>query len=52
VKLTAGYAYSPTSLPSGEFLTIDVSAQDSQQDAEFEPDILIDEGIFTGLYTI
>jgi len=52
VNLPAGYAYSHTSPPCAEFVTLDASAQDSQHDTDFDPDMLTDEGTSTGLYTI
>jgi len=48
VNLPAGYAYSHTSLPCAEFLTLDASAQDSHHDTDFDPDMLTDEGTSTG----
>jgi len=52
VNLPTGYAYSHTSLQSAEFFTLDASAQDSQHDTDFDPDMLPDEGTSTGLYAI
>jgi len=51
-NLPAGYTYSHTSLPCGEFFNLDASAQDSQHDTDFDPDMLTQEGTSTGLYTI
>jgi len=48
VNLQARYAYSHTSLPCAEFFTLDASAQDSQHDTDFDPDMLTDEGTSTG----
>jgi hypothetical protein len=48
IKLPAGYAYSHSSLPCAESLTLDVSAQDSEHDTDFDPDMLPDEGTSTG----
>ena len=49
INLPAGYAYSHTSLPWGESCTLDhTSAQDSEHDIDFDPDMLGDEGISTG----
>jgi len=47
VTLPAGYAYSHTSLPCAEFFTLNASAQDSQHDTDFDPDILTDKGAST-----
>jgi len=44
----AGYAYSQTSLPCAIFYTLDASAQDSQHDTDFDPNMLNDEGTSTG----
>jgi hypothetical protein len=46
--LLAGYAYLHTSLPCAESLTLDASAQESEHDTDFDPDMLSDEGTFTG----
>jgi len=48
LNLPAGYAYSHTSPHCAEFFTLDASAQDSQDDPEFDPDMLTDEGTSTG----
>jgi len=48
INLPAGYAYSPTSPPCAEFFTLDASAQDSQHNTDFDPDMLTDEGTSTG----
>jgi len=48
VNLLAGYAYSHTYLPCAEFSTLDASAQDSQHDTDFDPDMLTDERTSTG----
>jgi len=48
VNLPAGYAYSHTALPCAESFTGDASAQDSQHDTDFDPDMLTDEGTSTG----
>ena len=48
VYLPAGYAYSHTSLPCAESFTLDASAQNSQHDTDFDPDMLTDEGTSTG----
>jgi len=52
VNLPAGYAYAHTSLPWAEYCTLNVSAQDSQHDTDFDPDMLTDEETSPGLYTI
>jgi hypothetical protein len=51
-NLPAGYVYSPTSLASAEFFNLDASALDSQQNTDFDPYTLTDEGTSTGYYTI
>jgi len=48
INSPAGYAYSHTSLPGAESFTIDISAQDSEHDPAFDPDMLPDEGTSTG----
>jgi len=48
VDVLAGYAYSHTSLPCAELCTLDSYTQDSQHNADFDPDILTDEGTSTG----
>jgi len=48
IKLSAGPAYSDTSLPCDGSFTIDTSAQDSEHDADFDPDMLPDERTSTG----
>ena len=48
VHLPAGYMYSHTSPPCAGFFTPDASAQDSQHDTDFDPDMLTDEGTSTG----
>jgi len=52
INLPAGYMYSHASPPSAEFCTLDECAQDSQQDTDFDPDMLTDEGTSTSLYII
>ena len=47
-----GYVYIYTPLPSGPFLNIDACAKDRKRDNECNPDLLTDEGMSTGLYTI
>jgi len=47
-NLSAGYAYSYTSLPCAECLIHEASAQDSEHDTDFDPDMLPDEGTSTG----
>jgi hypothetical protein len=42
INLLAGYVYSHTSLCCAEFFTLDVSAQDSQHNTNFDPDMLTD----------
>jgi len=44
--------YSYTSLPCIEFFTLDAYAQDSQHHTDFDPDMLTDEELSTGYYTI
>jgi hypothetical protein len=41
-NLLAGYVYSHTSFSCAEFFTLDVSAQDSQHNTDFDPDMLTD----------
>ena len=48
VNLPVGYAHSHTSFPCAEFFTLDESAQDSQHNTDFDPDMLTDEGTSTG----
>jgi len=48
VNVPAGYANSHTSLPCAELFTLDVSAQDSQHDTDFDPDMLTYQGTATG----
>jgi hypothetical protein len=48
INLAASYAYSHTSYPCAESFTLAASAQDSQHDTDFNPDMLIDEGRTTG----
>jgi len=47
-NLPAGYVYSLPYLPCAEFFTLDASAQDSQQDTDFDPDMLTDDRTSTG----
>ena len=48
INLPAGYTYSHTSLPCAESFTLDASAQESEHDTDFDPDMLPDEGTSTG----
>jgi len=48
VNLPARYAYSHTSLPCAESFTVDASAQNSQHDSNFDPDMLNDDESSTG----
>jgi len=48
VNLQARSAYSHPSPPCAELFTLDASAQDSQHDTDFDPDIVTDEGKSTG----
>ena len=48
INWPAEYAYSHTSLPCAESFTRDTSAQDSEHDTDFDPDMLPDEGTSTG----
>jgi len=43
INMPAGYAYLHTSLPCAESFTLYVSDQDSQNDTDFDPDMLTDE---------
>jgi len=40
--------YSHTDLPCTEYFTPDAYAQDNQQDKDFDPNMLTDEGTSTG----
>jgi hypothetical protein len=48
LKLQASYAYSHTSLPCAQSLTLIASAQDSKQHTDFDTDMLPDEVTLTG----
>jgi len=48
INLPACYTYSHSSLPFAESSTPDASAQESEQDTDFDPDMLPDEGTSTG----
>jgi len=48
INLLAGYTYSHTSLPCAESFTLDASAQESEHNTDFDPDMLPDEGTSTG----
>jgi len=48
VNFPAGYAYSHTFLPCAEFFPLDSSAQETQHNTDFYPDMLTDEGTSTG----
>jgi hypothetical protein len=48
INLPAGYTYSHTSLPCAESCTLDASAQESEHDTDFDPDMLPEEGTSTG----
>ena len=48
IKLPASYTYSHTSHPCAESFTLDASAQESEHDSDFDPDMLPDEGTSTG----
>jgi len=48
INLPAGYAYSHPSHPCAELFNLDASAQDSQHNKDFDPDMLTDEGTSTG----
>jgi len=48
VNLLAVYRYWNSSLPRAECFALDAYAQDSQHDINFNPDMLTDEGTFTG----
>ena len=50
--MPAGYVYLHTLLPHAESSTLNASAQDSQHDSYFDPDMLTEEATSTGLYTI
>jgi hypothetical protein len=48
INLPAGYVYLHTSLPCAKSFTPNASAEDSQDDTDFDPDMLTDEGTATG----
>jgi len=48
VNLPAGYPYSHTDFPCAEIFDHDASAQDSHHNIDFDPDMLTDEGTYTG----
>jgi len=48
VILPAGYLHSHTFLPWAECFSLDVYAQHSQHNTDFDPDMLMDEGTSTG----
>jgi hypothetical protein len=48
INLPAGYTYSHNSLPYAESFTLNASAQDSEHDTDFNPDMLPDAGTSTG----
>ena len=48
INLLTGYVYSHTSLPCAESFTLNRSAQDSEHDTDYYPDMLPDEGTSTG----
>ena len=47
-NLPAGYAYSHTFLPCAEPFTLGASAQDSEYNTDFDPDMLPDKSTSTG----
>jgi len=48
INVAAGHAYLHTSLPCTESFTLNISAQNSKHDIDFDPDVLPDEEISTG----
>jgi hypothetical protein len=48
INFHAGHTYSHTSLPCAESFTLNASAQESEHNTDFDPDMLPDEGISTG----
>jgi len=52
VNLPARYVYSHSSLPCAESFTLNRSAQDSEHNTDYDPDMLPDEGVSAGQYTI
>jgi len=48
INFPAEYAYSDTYLPCAESFPLDISAQDSEHDTDFDPEMLPDEGTSTG----
>ena len=52
INMPAGYAYSHTSVPCAQSVTLVTCAQDSEHHPDFDPDMLPAEGTSTGSYTI
>jgi len=48
INSPAGYAHSHTSLRCAKSITLDTSAQDSEHDTDWDPDMLPDKGTSTG----
>jgi hypothetical protein len=48
INVLAGFAYLHTAVPGAESITVDASAQDSQNNTDFDPDMLTDKGTATG----
>jgi hypothetical protein len=48
INLLSGYMYSHPSVPSGDYVTVDVSAQDSQHNTYFDSHRVTDDAISTG----
>jgi len=52
INMLAGFTYLQNSLPCAESSALDASAQESEHEIDFDPDMLPDDGTSTGLYTI
>jgi hypothetical protein len=48
INFQAGHTYSHTSVPCAESFTLNASAQESEHNKDFDPNMLPDEGISTG----
>jgi hypothetical protein len=48
IHVPAGYAYLHTVLPCADSFTLDASDKDSENDTDFDPDMVTDEGTATG----
>jgi hypothetical protein len=52
VNFPAGYVYSRTAYAGAESFNLDPSAEDSQLDTDYVPNLLTDEGSSAGLYAL